>query len=245
MCLVIVVSACKEKVPINDVDTSVEPNSISHPHHHEVKIDTIIEINSSENLDLSKHQLFIDTNKNSKYYNEILNWMPGKFDDEAVNFYLNEIGKTYKLSSFDLGDFPKNWTSVRFLNGKPVIYRPAVGHDWRLRLEDKSVNFYGVEGDADAISKIITINDSELLIELRTIPQKSENKIRYIKLKKTRYPFVYSVQFSNSENFDESGRCRFATPFNQILNFDLLVSDSKEHLHYTPRFDDVRINDVE
>ena len=49
--------------------------------------------NNPKNLDLTKHQLFIDTTRNSDFYKAYFNWNPHKFDKQATEYYIKEISK--------------------------------------------------------------------------------------------------------------------------------------------------------
>ena len=229
--------SCNRKKPINggrEVKTGLVPKRT---HHHE-DIDTIIEYNNPKFLDFNRHQLFIDTTKNSKYYDEILNWKPNEFDKKAVKYYTEKINKENNFKHFKLGGIPRDWILIHSLNKSFVAYNPANSIDWRFRITNKSVNYYAIEADADVISKVIKLSKDEVVLELKTIEMKSPNLKRFLSIKKTQYPFIYSFGFSETGNFDDS-HYRLVTPLKNLKQFNLLVSDAKEHIHYNPKFDNL------
>ncbi len=204
-----------------------------------IAIDTILERNAPESLDLTTHQLFIDTTRNSKYYHQILNWEPNEFDVQGAEYYFNEISKNFEISKVDLKDFPRNWISIHQLNNEFVAYNPTNGMDWRIRLTDSSVNHYAIEADVDIISKIASIKSGELILELRTIPQKRANQIAFLRIKKTTHPYLYSLQMSDTSDFEETSFVELITPLEHLTQFNLVVSDAPMLVHSVVKFDPI------
>lgn len=70
------------------------------------------------------HTLFIDPNKNSRFYNAVF----GLSDDDNRNirYYINELSKSKTvLSHVDLGDLPTEWRPVVKYHNKYYLYYPS------------------------------------------------------------------------------------------------------------------------
>ncbi|HBF88142.1 MAG TPA: hypothetical protein DDX39_05820 [Bacteroidales bacterium] len=186
----------------------------------ELVIDTILERNNPKNLDLNNHQLFIDTTRNSIFYQEILNWKPNDFDSSGVNYYLSEISRDYKLKPLNIENFPKIWITLEKLNNKFVVYYSCDGITPRFEIADKSLNFYAVEPDVDALSKVVENSKDRIKIELRTIEQKSQSKKALLTIRKTKYRDVYLL----SIQYDTWEMQKIVTPVEKIANFDMVVN---------------------
>ncbi len=205
-----------------------------------VDIDTILERNAPALLDLTKHQLFIDTTRSSTFYKEILDWKPNEFDDQAVQYYCNEISKTIDLRKVDLKQFPRDWILLHSINNQFVAYNPINGIDWRFRLTDNSVNEYSIEADADKISKVISLKPDELVLELRTIPKKSTAHVMYLRIKKTKIAYLYSLQKSYTLDFETTNEIKLITPLENLTKFDLVVNHSPVLINSRVRFDSIK-----
>ncbi|MEO1416845.1 MAG: hypothetical protein AAFW00_16285 [Bacteroidota bacterium] len=210
-----------------------------------IPIDTILERNSPQWLDSSRHQLFIDTTRDSKYVREIAVWQPREIDRQAVDYYLGVISQAFDLQKVELKEFPRDWISIYVLDGQYVTYSPTNGKDYRFSLTDSSVNHYRMEADADAIAKVIILKPEELVLELRTIPQKISTQIGYLRIKKTPLPYLYSFETSESLDFGNSEYIKLITPVEYIAQFDLVVSDAPFLVSSVVTFDKVRRSEFE
>lgn len=212
---------------------------------NQIVVDTLLEYNSPDLLDMSKHQLFIDTSKNSKYYKQIADWKPNKFDIQGIDYYFREISKTFESEKVNLMGFPRDWISLHSLNNEYVVYNPINGIDWRFSLTDSTVNQYRVESDTDLISKVIMLKPEELILELRTIPQKNKNQVAFIRIKKTKNPHIYSYQRSETSNFETTDYINLITPIEHLTEFNLVVSDAPQLVHSIVKFDKVEKDKLE
>lgn len=238
--LFVLVAACSPKSSSRQTSEEAEINL-----KVEFEIDTILEPNDPNTLDSTKHQLFLDTTRNSKCYNRITNWKPNEFDVEGANYYYREAAKNKEISKVDLKDFPRRWLSIHSLNGNYVGYQPINGIDWRFTLTDSSVNHYRMEADADAIQEVITLSKNELILKLATIPQKRENQVVFLRIKKTKIPYLYTFQWSETERFAKSEYVALVTPVKHLPKFDLVVSTAPRLVVSSVKFDDVKRKDVE
>ena len=186
-----------------------------------IDLDTILEKNNPKNLDLSKHQLYIDTTRNSEIYNKLSNWKLNRNDNDAISYYEKEISKKYKPIKIDLKDFPRHWISLKKLNNEFVIYVPCDGQTPSYSINETSVVFvHQLEGDADLISKVKILGENEISLELRTIPQKTESEKAKLTIKPTEFKNVYELTYS----FDNIVNKQFVTPREKISEFDIIVN---------------------
>ena len=186
-----------------------------------IDLDTILEKNNPKNLDLSKHQLYIDTTRNSEIYNKLSNWKLNRNDNDAISYYEKEISKKHKLIKIDLKDFPRHWISLKKLNNEFVIYEPCDGQTPSYSINETSVVFvHQLEGDADLISEIKNLGENEISLELRTIPQKTESEKAELTIKPTEFKNVYELTYS----FDDIINKQFVTPNEKVSEFDIIVN---------------------
>ena len=183
----------------------------------QVDLDTILEKNNPKNLDLSKHQLFIDTTRNSETFEKLMNWKPNRMDNDAISYHEKEIAKKHKPIKIDLKDFPRHWISLKKLNNEFVIYEPCDGNTIAFEINESSILFfYQLEPDADLISNLKKITENEISLELRTIPQKMESETTELTIKPTEFENVYSLKYSFGE--------WYVTPTDKVREFDIVVN---------------------
>ena len=186
-----------------------------------IDLDTILERNNPQSLDLSKHQLFIDTTRNSEIYERVINWKPNKMDIDAISYYEKEISKKNKSKKIYLKGFPRHWISLKKLNDEFVIYEPCDGNTPSFEINESSVIFFHqLETDADLISELIKLRGDEIVLELRTIPQKTESEKAELSIKPTDFKNVYELIYS----FDDVVNKQFVTPNKKVSEFDIIVN---------------------
>jgi len=225
------------------ISNEIKSDTFKFYHIEEHELDTIIEPNTPDSLDLSVHQVFIDTTRSSRFYDDITNWEPHEFDIQGVDFYLNEIESKFGESFVDLNQFPREWIEIHKLGNRYVAHNPLDGIDARYLLTNKSINYYSIESDADVLRKIISLSDNKLIAELNTIVQKSDNQVLYLKIEKTNIPYLYMKQVSSSVDFDIDTFICLVTPLEHLDKFDLVVDHSPIFLPSLVRFDRINIDD--
>ena len=180
-------------------------------------LDTILEKNNPKNLDLSKHQLFIDTTRNSENFEKLINWKPNRMDNDAISYYEKEIAKKHKPIKIDLKEFPRHWISLKKLNNEFVIYEPCDGNTTAFEINESSVLFfYQLEPDTDLISDLKKISKDEISLELWTISQKAESEKTELTIKPTEFENVYLLTYSFGE--------WYVTPTEKVSDFDIVVN---------------------
>jgi hypothetical protein len=180
-----------------------------------------LNIISFDNVSKEKHSYFIDTTTTSKYYDQITKWNPHRFDNQAIDFYLNELRKTEPLKTFDLKDITSLWFSIRQYKGQLYLYDRCDGIDRRFGITDSSFIYYGpLESDADVIDSVITKTNDEVKLRLRTIPQKSKSGYAIVSIKRTNTKDVWLLNHTTGQyEWNE-----LVIPQSSIKNFNLIVN---------------------
>lgn len=202
------------------IETQVETSETKTP-LWKIGQDSILEKNNPKHLDLTKHQLFIDTTRTSSFYQAYLDWNPHEFDKQAIAYYTEEISKKHQPKHISIGNFPDIWITLEKLNNEFVIYDRCDGISTRYFIDNNSVNFYAIEADADVIHKLNKLTDTEIEIEIRTIPQKSKSEKGLFSIKKTKYDYVYIL----TRDYRDWTSRALVTPLKHIDKFDLVVNN--------------------
>ncbi|WP_422104819.1 hypothetical protein [Winogradskyella sp.] len=183
--------------------------------------DSILEKNNPKHLDLTKHQLFIDTTRNSIFYKAYLDWNPHKFDKQAIAYYIEEISKKHQPKHISIGNFPDTWITLEKLNNEFVAYYKCDGISTTYFIDKNAVYAYNIEADADVIHNLKKLTDTEIEIEIRTITQKSKSEKGLFSIKKTKYDYVYIL----TRDYGGWTSKSLVTPLKHIDKFDLVVNN--------------------
>ncbi|WP_299120595.1 hypothetical protein [uncultured Tenacibaculum sp.] len=208
----------------------------------ETKEDTILEKNNPEFLDLSIHQIFIDTTRSSKFYKNIIDWKESKIDKELINLTVKEL-KKHKKYVIDYADnFPNHFITLRKLNNEFVLYDRCDGIDSRFTINNGLFIFYGpLESHAELITNIKVISKNKIKLLLKTDKGLSYDEKSIIEIEK-KSNFLYVMKYKN-ESYDE---IIHLTSVEYIKNFDLIVNHCPEMKmpEIVNRFDDFQETEV-
>lgn len=185
-------------------------------------IDTILEKNDPKKLDLTKHQLYIDTTRTCQYYQKLLEWKPFTHLDPSILYYVEEIAKKHTPIKIELKDFPTLWVSLNKYQGEYILYDRCDGNDPIYGLTDSTFILFGpLESDATIISKVIKITKNELEIELRCFKtEENRDNKGLLKIKQTEKKDIYLLEYEcNGWKIS----C-YVTPVENIKNFDVIVN---------------------
>lgn len=162
-----------------------------------IEVDTIIEKNSPRNLDLEKHQLFIDTTRNSNYHKILNNWKKRYNEDYQV------------------------WTVIRKIdNNEFVIYDRSDGMDPIIQLNKKWFIFNGVHEKTDYQVKTLKRENDRIEITI------SENNrgFKKIEILSSSYQNISIIRFYGKKNYESK---YWITKIENINYFDCLVNSYK------------------
>lgn len=202
-------------------------------------IDTIAELNTPNNLDSSVHQFFIDTTKNSKYFKQIKNWKPNKFDKQGANFYYHEISKNHTPTKDTIKNFPRSFISIHQFNDQLLSFNPINGINHRFTITDTSIIHYRIEAASELIKNIIKETKNELILELRTIPQIRSNQIEFLRLQRTPIPYIFQASRSTSNNFKKENYQVLYIDLDNLNKLNMLVDDAPFLIHHPIQFQSI------
>lgn len=183
--------------------------------------DTILEKNNPRSLDLSKHQLFIDTTRNSDFYRNLTNWKPNEYATRSVESDISGLNKISKYRKNNFGNFPKNFVRLNKLKGEFYLYDRCDGIDPRYELSDSTFAFYGpLESSAETIRRIYRADGQGIKLELNSFEGKTSDKVSTLEILKTDNSSIYKMKYYNSNYTMEE----FIIPAKEITRYDLVVN---------------------
>lgn len=199
-------------------------------------IDTIIERNNPDSLDLNLHQVFIDTTKNSEYFDRLKNWKPSETLKETVEKYKSNIFDSSITPEFDLKGFPTEWVVLKKFKGEFLIHSPCNGIGGRFILSKNSVDYYSLEPETDLITSIDKISSDHLILRLKVHSDKSEEtRTAVFSIRKTKFEHI----FLEKTVYDHTIGYDLITPLSKIDQFNLLVENCNELVNFQITFDQI------
>ena len=180
-------------------------------------IDTIVEHNSPSNLDMSRHQLFIDTTRESEYYKS-RNWRHLDSANNYVKVLINDLFEEVdKYQKVELDAFPLTWTVIRKYGEKLVLYDRCDGSDPFYRISDSTLNVYGpLEFNAYIITDVFEKTKEQVILELLD----HDNSKLTFSITELDRAGVYCLNFK-SDTIDETV---FVIPTDKMVDYNLLVN---------------------
>ena len=98
--------------------------------------DTIIERNNPKSLDLSKHQIFIDTTRNSEFYKKLKNWTKSELDIKEITNSSKKHNVRFPEKLINLKIIPNYFISLRKLNNEFILYDRCDGIEQRYEITE-------------------------------------------------------------------------------------------------------------
>jgi hypothetical protein len=190
------------------------------------QLDTILEYNNPKTLDLTKHQLFIDTTRNSDFFKNLVKINQSQSTVKFLKMSMKEIGVDNQIS-INIKDFPYTFIAVRKLNNEFVLYDRCNGNDPVFQLTDSSFAVYGpLESEMEPIKKLIGFNGNRLKLQLQTYIQKSTNKSAIVTIDKTEYDNIFRITYES----EKSNWVQIATPIEHAKDFNLIVNHCPQQM---------------
>lgn len=192
----------------------------------DVYIDTILEENYPSNLDLTNHQLFIDTSRTSEFYEIIRTWRIDKYAEEAIESYLND----YKNSSSDphkykMNGYPTKLIKIRKRGGDFLLYERSDGVDPRYELRDSVIILYGVHEPQVATIESLKKHSKDRIEVNIVMPFSSEvasSNVGLLIIERTVQQNIYKLSVeSELINLED-----YVISKDDVYDFDLLVNHS-------------------
>ncbi len=107
------------------------------------------------------HSIFIDTDKNSKFYNQISDFSFSEFDKDSYNYsmeYFNE--NNILLTKTIIKDIPKEWICLKFYKGEFYSYKPSDFYThYQASINDTT--FIDHTGEGPVANKILSFSKTD------------------------------------------------------------------------------------
>jgi len=109
------------------------------------------------------HSIFIESNKNSIFYDKICNFNFGRFDNRSYLSSIDYLKKNkIRLTKVSTGDFPERWITLKQYNGKFYTYYPSDFYShFKIGISDTA--FIEYTGEGPEAKKIISYKKTDNL----------------------------------------------------------------------------------
>lgn len=175
--------------------------------------DTIAELNNPTNLDMSRHQLFIDTTKKSNFHSRIIKYSSSLACSQCPDTKSNSIVFDGNEIEINLIGFSRYWVTVRKYEDKYYLYDRCNGEDQRFAFMNSKFSIYGpMEDESLEIHKIISNEKEQLIVELSYYGGQTTTAT----LTKSERKNIYTIEIF--------GYQVDAVPFEAIDDFDVVVN---------------------
>lgn len=203
-------SSCQHAAP---------PKPSSTPSKEVFQLDTFPERNNPATLDLSQHQLFIDTTRNSIFYKSLEDWQPHPYDERGVKAYLEFLTKKHEPQKVEWKNFPTAFVQIHQQGGEFILYDRCDGIDPRYELKDSSVLFYGpLESEVALIKELLSYEEKGIKLELY-VPRKTV-EVAMLEIRATNWENIYQLHYQDTY----FNRQQYIIPVAAISDFDLMVN---------------------
>lgn len=182
-------------------------------------IDTIPEKSDPKFLDLSKHQLFIDTTRSKKAYKGIYN--ENIANTKFVSSLLKEVKNEQKKHQIDLEMFTRQWIFLNKIDDEFVIYKPCDGSTKSVVLTNEAIIFSNVpEVNIALISKLNELTKDAIALEVEPTPINTNSSKTEFSIKPTSTTHVYELIY---KPYSKDIKI-FVTPSSKLTSFNILVN---------------------
>jgi hypothetical protein len=184
-----------------------------------VEIDTVLEKNTPDKLNMNHHQLFIDTTSiRPRTATSPLNYKKNPSTIAAVEDIIQELIKIAPATSIKLtAGFPTKFVPIHPHQGSFILYDRCDGIDPQYKIEkDKILQFGPLELSAYTIAQVITQTATTLHLQLNALSSQPEAAKIDFKITKTDNPYIFKLL--------ENNRTTYLTPLHHANQFDILVN---------------------
>lgn len=184
-------------------------------------IDTVIERNNPTSLDLSKHQLFIDTTRTFPFYDQIENRTYIDADNPEWNEWVYSNFGDSIFQHFNFGNFPRQWLVLNKYQDEFIFYKRCDGNHPAYEFNDSLFFIIGThEGDCRKILNVMELENHGFVIELGVFSNEGINQNISFSFLPTERIDIYKMVV----NFDGMIYSNYVTPKEYVRNFDALVN---------------------
>lgn len=190
-----------------------------------MSIDTVLEPNHPDSLDMNVHQLYLDTSSNitgGYYFTAEPYWVNIHDLWEDLDTLHQQLGMTDVKLHLDLSGFPVEYVQLRKYKGQYVTYDRCNGSDVALFLTDSVLYYKGVHEifPYSIIGEISKTQDQRVLQIREWYNPGNPSKIDTVTIQRVS-PSVYIVQFGMN---DEATKPQNFTPIEHFSDFDRVIN---------------------
>ena len=187
----------------------------------DIPMDSIVEANDPELLDLGQNQLFLDTTRSSSFFQQLQSWAPRIYHLETITFYQKRLKKRYSPPALRFPNFPKSFVRLHKSATHFVLYKPCRGMTTRYIIDEGLFLFYDSSGVIPkAIGKIIKSRPEEVKLTLWEDIWNDNSHSSSLTIHRSAEPFVYVLTYENEGKIQRE----WITPNEYIDKFDLIVN---------------------
>lgn len=137
--------------------------------------DTLLERNDPAALDLSKHQLFIDTTRSNDLYQTVEDWEFSTSTQERVEASLAYLMEHHQPVSLGQYTLPDKFVTIREADGEYLLYDRCDGMEARFEIRDTALIFYGTHEPVVALyTGEVRADETKLRVEIIVADPESE-----------------------------------------------------------------------
>ncbi|GAB5556892.1 MAG: hypothetical protein SchgKO_11050 [Schleiferiaceae bacterium] len=185
-----------------------------------MSIDTVLEPNHPDSLDMSVHQLYLDTSSERSPSEPRWVDIPELWTD--LDTLHQQLGMADEKQHVDLSGFPVEYVQLRKHKGQYVTYDRCNGSDVALFLTDSVLYYKGVHEifPYSILGEISKTQDQRVWQVREWYNPGNPSKIDTVTIQRIS-PSVYTVHFSMK---DEATKLQYFTPIEHFSDFDRVIN---------------------
>lgn len=186
-----------------------------------IPLDSLVEANDPQRLDLSQNQLFLDTTHSSTFFHQLQSWSPRIYHMEAIAGYQKRLKQKYSPPPLRWSKFPTDFVRLRRSGSTFVLYKPCKGITSRYAIQDGLFLPYTSSGVMPkAIGRIKKIQSRGVILTLWEDIWDDNSHSSTLTILQSPESFVYELTYENEGSIQKE----WITPKAHIDEFDLIVN---------------------
>jgi hypothetical protein len=104
------------------------------------------------------HAIYIDSGRNSKFYDDISDFTFGRFDNDSYGYSLDYLkSRKWKLTKNNIRDIPREWVLLKYYKNRFYTYHPSDFYShFKVKITDTA--FIDFSGEGPCANKILSYN---------------------------------------------------------------------------------------
>lgn len=205
-------------------DTLFDPNNIQSPTWYNDTLFLRRTVKKYDNEFTSYNFVYVDTNRNSKYYDWLTSFAFSEYDIRSLESYnIENITSSKDLEAHAISGLPLNWLPLCSFQGDYVVYKPSdFGNAGRRILTKDYFIFWYMDGPMPFEIRNSRVEVNSISIELND-PGENPSILSIHCIDEKRQIYV----FENPSN-PERSRFQLYIPAERAKDFDIVVNTGNE-----------------